>query len=337
MWKLRVVYFARQLVCNAATNLNEDARMNRRWLFLFVLCVATAHQVFAADVVRVMSFNLWHGGDAGKQPLDQTVEVIKAAKADIVGLQETAGIAPAGQPRPDRAAQIAEKLGWHYVDQGARTGIISRFKIVETTPRKWGAKIEMPGGGHGYLFNAHLMYTPYQPYQLLSIPYNNAPFLKTADEAIAAAKKARGQEVARLLAEVKEVVKEGGPMFITGDFNEPSHLDWTEDAAKAELCPLAVEWPSTKAIVDARFLDAYRSTYPDPVDNPGRTWTPITKLDDPKDRHDRIDFVFVGGAARIRLAQSVGEAKDTADIAVSPDPSDHRAVVGEFELVNKPR
>ena len=61
--------------------------------------------------------------------LDQTVEVIRQARADIVGLQETAGNA-AGGPRPDRAAEIAKRLGWNYLDQGGRTGIISRFPLA---------------------------------------------------------------------------------------------------------------------------------------------------------------------------------------------------------------
>ena len=52
------------------------------------------------ESIRVMSFNLWHGGDAGGQPLKQTIAVITRARADIVGLQETAGLAPEGAPRP---------------------------------------------------------------------------------------------------------------------------------------------------------------------------------------------------------------------------------------------
>src|SRR5688500_1090149 len=57
---------------------------------------------------RVMTFNLWHGGEAGGQPLSQSVEVIKAAGADVVGVQETGGQAPRGRPRPDHGARIAE-------------------------------------------------------------------------------------------------------------------------------------------------------------------------------------------------------------------------------------
>src|SRR5687767_8422684 len=110
----------------------ETARW-RQFLPLAILGVAVFIETSKAqpmpETIRVMSFNLWHGGDAGKRPLEQTIEVIKESRADIVGLQETAGIAPEGEPRPDRAAEIARRLGWSYLDQGERTGVISRFKI----------------------------------------------------------------------------------------------------------------------------------------------------------------------------------------------------------------
>lgn len=290
-----------------------------------------------AEVVRVMSFNLWHGGDAGKQPLDRTVAVIKEAQADFVGLQETAGLAPQGQPRPDRAAEIAKRLGWEYLDQGDRTGIISRFKIEAVTPAKWGVKLKLPSGRQVYLFNAHLAHSPYQPYQLHRIPYGNAPFLKTEAELVRSAQDSRGGQVARMLGEVKAILQDGLPVFVTGDFNEPSHLDWTAAGVKANHCLLAVQWPSTKAVEAAGFVDAYRAVHPDPVQNRGLTWTPITKLDDPKDRHDRIDFVFVHGPkVKVRSAKVIGESKELADVVASPYPSDHRAVVAELELPASP-
>lgn len=285
------------------------------------------------EVVRVMSFNLWQGGDAGKQPLDQTVALIKKSRADAVGLQETAGLAPEGRPRPDRAAELAKRLGWHYLDQGSGTGIISRYKIAAATSKKWGARVELLSGRGFYFFNAHLAASPYQPYQLLRIPYGDAPFLKTEAEAIRAAHDARGGQIDRMLTEVKAVVPEGLPVVLTGDFNEPSHLDWTTAAAKANQCPLAVRWPSTQAVEAVGLRDAYRSIHPDPVKRRGLTWTPTTKSDDPKDRHDRIDFVFVGGAkVKVRSAEIVGEDQQFADIVVTPYPSDHRAVVVEIGL-----
>ena len=302
-------------------------------LWLSGIVLVDVAQVTAEEPVRslrVTTFNLWHGGDAGKQPLERSVAVIKAARADVVGLQETAGY---GNPRPDRAAELAKELGWHYFDQGGRTGVISRFKISGATPRKWGVKLELSDGKHMWHFNAHFAHAPYQPYQLLKIPYAGAPFLQTAAEAVHAAESARGGQVERMLGEVKEILAEGTPVFVTGDFNEPSHLDWTAASVTAKHSPLEVAWPTTRAVATAGFVDAYRSVHQDPVKHRGITWTPITKLDDPKDRHDRIDFVFVRSPkARIRSAEVVGETRDFADIVVEKYPSDHRAVVAEVEL-----
>ncbi len=141
----------------------------------------------------------------------------------------------------------------------------------------------------------------------------------------------------RLLGELRPVLASGSPVFLTGDFNEPSHLDWTPRAAAAGICPVAVEYPSTRAVVEAGMRDAYRAVFPDEVRYPGRTWTPITRLDDPKDRHDRIDFVFVDGAGvDVKSCEVVGESPEFSDIVVQPYPSDHRAVVATVEISGVP-
>lgn len=282
--------------------------------------------------LRVMTFNLWFGGDGGGQPLESSAAVIRAAQADVVGLQETQGNEASGI-HPDNGARLAEMLGWHYFDQGERRGILSRFPIVETTPQRWGAIIQLESGHQVAIFNAHLMYWPYQPYQLLNIPYFNAPFLASAEEAIQAAQAARGEQVTALLAEMQAVRQRGLPILLTGDFNEPSHRDWTEAAAQAGLCPLPVAWPTTRRLEQAGWVDAYRQLFPDPVAAPGFTWTPTTRPDDPNDHHDRIDFIFSNGAGLTTdQVQIVGENGEAADIVVTPYPSDHRAVAATFTV-----
>ena len=77
------------------------------------------------------------------------------------------------------------------------------------------------------------------------------PLSQTAAEAVTEDRKARGGQVERLLKDLKPVLGSGATVFLTGDFNEPSHLDWTARAAAAGLCPLAVEYPSTRAVMDA--------------------------------------------------------------------------------------
>jgi endonuclease/exonuclease/phosphatase family metal-dependent hydrolase len=264
--------------------------------------------------------------------LTKTAEVIRAARADVVGLQETRGSQRDGR-RNDAGSELAKLLGWHYFNQGGSPGILSRYPIVTNTPAKHGVSLRLPSGQRLWLFNVHFNHAPYQPYQLLRIPYADAPFIQTAEEAVIEARQARGAEVERLLAELKPAMASGEPVFLTGDFNEPSHRDWTERAAEAGRSPLRVAFPSTSEIERAGLRDAFREVHPDEVARPGWTWTPITRPDDPKDRHDRIDFVFFAGegvaAARCEI---VGESKEFADLVVTPYPSDHRAVVATFEL-----
>lgn len=270
--------------------------------------------------LRVMSFNLLRGGAGRGQPLSQSAKVIEAAGADLVGLQEAGG----------KAAELAKILGWNSSGNGPRA-ILTRHEIVGR--HQSGVRVRLPSGREFYAFNVHFKPAPYQPYQLLGIPYGQAPFLKTEDEAVASAWKTRGPQVEALLREIQSLPDKELPVFVTGDFNEPSHLDWTERAAEAGRHPIKVAYPVSLAMAKAGFQDAWRGVHPDELVKPGFTWTPVTKADDPKDHHDRIDFVYVRSKGlRIRGAQVVGENKENADLVVSPYPSDHRAVVASFEF-----
>ena len=95
-----------------------------RLSFLFSLALAIT--ISGAESIRVMTFNMWVGGESGRQPLSQTAEVIRAAKADIVGLQETHGEKKNGE-QPNNGRKLAELLGWNYFDQGERTAILTRW------------------------------------------------------------------------------------------------------------------------------------------------------------------------------------------------------------------
>lgn len=291
----------------------------------------------AAEVVRVMTFNIWVGGESGGQPQEQTRKVIQAAKADIVGIQEKEVSSPKGEDK-DTARKIAEQLNWNYFDQGDGIGIITHFQLGAATPNRTGTEIKLPSGQRVWMFNVHFAHAPYQPYQLLRIPYYDGRFIDSAADAIAEANQARGDEARAVLQEIAmHVPTSAACTFVTGDFNEPSCLDWTQAAAQAKLCPIAVPWPTTAQFLDAGFQDGYRKVYPDPVRNPGLTWTPITQPEDPQDHHDRIDFVlFRSQVSQVVSASIVGEAPRQADIVVSPYPSDHRSVVCEFTVPEPP-
>ncbi len=305
------------------------------WLIGF-LCPGTALTEEPAKTdITVMSYNIYRGGTMLGQPLSQTVKVIQEAKADIVGIQE------ARSPSGVNAQKLAELLGWnHYEDRGNRV-IITRYEIVEEM--KDGIKVRLPSGQEAYLFNLHLPSHPYQPYQLLEIRpkwhkhTNNIEFIKTEAEAIEWAQKARGAAITALLEQINKLPDQDAPVFVVGDFNEPSHLDWTKEAAASGRHPIKVAYPTSKKMAQAGFADAWRTLYPDELEQPGYTWSPAYPFDDPTTHPDRIDFVyFRGKGVSLKQAKIVGENKENADLVVSPYPSDHRAVVAAFKLPDQP-
>ncbi|MBT8044647.1 MAG: endonuclease/exonuclease/phosphatase family protein [Verrucomicrobiae bacterium] len=292
---------------------------------LFTVSLSSKTQVQAQTEqpgVKVMTFNVLHGGTRLGQPLAQTAKVIQEAKADIVGLQEVG----------NNVVKLAQLLGWNYVSHGS-SAIVTRYQIIEHHPS--GIKVQLSSDQQAYIFNLHLKPAPYQPYQLLRIPYGNARFIKTEAEAIASAKEARGGQIEAALESIRALPDKKAVVFVTGDFNEPSHLDWTDAAARSGRHPIKVMFPGSLEMAKAGFADAWRTIYPDEIKKPGFTWTPLTKVNDPKDHHDRIDFVyFRGKAIKLNDVKIVGENQVRADIVIDPYPSDHRAVVATFTFSN---
>ena len=286
--------------------------------------------------LTIMTYNVWGGGANEKKPVDETVAVIEAVNADIIGIQETrlepdpctADACPA--TGESVARKIADALGFYVYDQTATNdalwanAILSRYPIGSATPNGLGVTIDVNGRAV-QAFNIHLDDSPYQPYQLLNIEYGAFPFLKTAAEAVKAAQDTRGPAL-ELLFEDMAAAGAADAAFVFGDFNEPSHRDWTDATAKAGRHPIAVAYPTVKAIEDKGFVDTFRAAHPDEVARPGFTWTPTSEPSAADDHHDRIDFVLArAGKLEVLKAGIVGEKSPEADIVVTPWPSDHRA------------
>ena len=202
------------------------------------------------------------------------------------------------------------------------------FLCRECYETRYGVKIQVGKDKFCWMFNCHLYYIPYQPYQLNGIPYGDYPFIDTEEEAVRFANEARREEVTRYQKDIQQVMKEGYPVFLTGDFNEPSFLDWTQRAADAGIHKIKVEWPATKAFSEIGMNDSYRTIHPDEVSTPGYTWTPV-----PSEQEilDRLDFVLYSGC-KVTDSFITGESEATSDVVVSPYPSDHRMVTSCFNF-----
>jgi poly(3-hydroxybutyrate) depolymerase/endonuclease/exonuclease/phosphatase family metal-dependent hydrolase len=296
-------------------------------------------------LLKIMTFNARGGGLNAGKPIDETVAVLRAADADIIGLQEMRAeaevctAADCDARGESVAASLAAALGYHVFEPSGLTeanwanAILSRYPIGAATPNETGVAIDVDGTTV-YAFNVHLSGFPYQPYQLLGIEYGDAPFLHTEREAIQAAREARKAGLDLLFEDIRNIPWNAFAI-ITGDFNEPSHRDWTRRAVEAGQQPLAVAFPSAHDVEKRGFTDALRRFHPDEIEYPAFTWTPVTAPGDPLDHHDRIDYVFVRDRfvdATVEYAAIVGEKSPEADIVVTPWPSDHRAVLVEVLL-----
>ncbi|GAP71746.1 endonuclease [Candidatus Symbiothrix dinenymphae] len=285
-------------------------------LLVVLFCFGCTQQ--NARQLRVMSFNIWVGGG---HSIARTAAVIVESGADIVGIQE-----------PNRgnfktAIHIADSLGWYSHESGA---ILSKYPITEVSKSGRGVKIDIGNHKYVWVFNVHLRYCPYEPYQLNGKKYCGASLLQTADEAVASAWASRGEVILGCIDEITAAKQDKIPVFLTGDFNEPSCLDWTERAVTAGLCKMPVAWPATKNLQEkAGMKDSYRTVYPDEVKNPGHTWTSLPV----NDIMDRIDFVFFGGdGVQVVNSEIIGEISPKSDKGMEEYPSDHRAVLSTFML-----
>lgn len=259
-----------------------------------------------AVTLRVMTFNVWYGGE--QVSLATIGEAIRAADPDIVGVQEA-----------DRNLErIAEMAGMPYVDPRRR--LISRWPIFDS-----GSGVRTEPGASPYSTTAldssalHA-WVMVRPGKVVAV--SNVHLSSGSDEAAL-----RLAEVEPLAA-LGRLAVDGTPVFMTGDFNSTSHLD--------RPSPNPLDGAVTRLLADAGLRDSYREAHPDPVADPGDTWTPGAPH--PVLEHDRsrnrIDYVFTSGRSETVASAVVGEidGPDT-DIPVFPWPSDHRAVVSTFKVV----
>jgi len=268
--------------------------------------------------LRVMTFNVEYGGTG--VDFRKVVEALERAGADIVGLEEPEGNAPA----------LARALGWEHVDP--RSDVISRFPILDP-PGAEGryVLVEVRPSEVVALANVHLPSDPYGPYWLAEG--------RPLEEVLGLERRVRLPKLVPTLEALSHL--QGVPAFLVGDFNAPSRLDWTRDAVgRSAHLRAPVEWPVSVAVEEAGFVDSYRSLYPDPVRRPGLTWwaaRPPVGDDFSGDPPDRIDFVYAAGPVEALRSEIVGEGgAPDVDLDVSPWPSDHRAVVSTFRVTPAP-
>ncbi|MEU0193590.1 HAD-IA family hydrolase [Streptomyces afghaniensis] len=266
--------------------------------------------------LRVMTWNLWHGGTKVDDHRAKQLKIILETGVDVVGLQETSGTA---------AQELAEALGWYHHRAGENLGVISRHPITAALGDPdvgfygaAGARIRISPAHEVDVWTAHLDYTPYGPYE--------AAFDKLPAAVLITHEETRLAQMRHILRRIADSADDSRPVVLVGDFNTPSHLDRPD-----------VGWPVTMTAEEAGLGDSYREAHPDPVAEPGHTWSPVHVVhEDGSGRpepQDRIDYVLHRGLTVLDSTTFVsGTPHPWPDVAGNDWPSDHAAVITTFAL-----
>jgi len=249
----------------------------------------------------VLVFNVEYGGGP------DTDRVIRDLDADVVGVLESYA----------RLPKIAERTGYPFYNTSLQ--LLSKYPILEPSGGDGlYALIEVQPGYVVPFFNEHLDYVDWGPRAL-----RNG---KSVDSVMASENRVRTTAMKLPLAAISGLIDDGYPLFVTGDFNQPSSLDYTAATAAAgdhEGVDGPVPWPVSEKLLGLGVRDSYRDVHPDPVAEPGVTHR----------SGERIDYAYAAGQATTLDSQIVGKrGDDGVDIGASPWSSDHRAVLSSFEV-----
>ena len=291
-------------------------------LAIAVLAVAGCGSTAATTTAPVesdftlMVLNIEYGGD--EVDFDKVIEAIQQADPDVVALEEAEG----------NTAAVAEALGWPY--HSIRSQIVSTLPLIDPPGADGNYEfVEIQPGAVVAITNVHLPSDPYGPYDVRD-GKSLDEVLQLERETRLAALQPKLDAIATLSPDI--------PVFLLGDFNAPSHLDWTEAAVGLRPHILyAVPWPVSIAVEEAGFRDPYRELHPDPIADPGLTWWAgrplIDGYPDPSEPQDRIDIIYAAGPSTTTGIRIVGEqGGPQVDIEVDPWGTDHRGVVADFRL-----
>lgn len=289
--------------------------LNLLGILVYLIAACSGHlptagpdEAEAPRAVTVMAWNIWHGGREDGEEIGprRVVEVIRESGADLVAMQETYG----------SGEFIAGELGYRFHPRGTNVSIHSRFPILEDLSvheefKCVGALVGLPDGSRLAFYSVWLPYSG-EIWEPGTRDVSRPDEMLAACDASAEDLKAMwGAICDRLAADEYQ----GVPVIIAGDFNSMSHLDYGE--VGWDQYHAVVEWPTSRVLTEAGFLDTYRTANPVIDRDRDSTWSPRF----PEQEQDRIDFIYARtpgwrvGASRVVREHAAGF------------PSDHAAVV----------
>lgn len=335
-------------------------------VFVVVLCSCGRQRQ-----IKFLQLNIWQEGTVVKGGYDALVDELARTDADFVMLSEVRNYR--NTRFCDRiTASLKEKGKVYYSFFSDDSGLLSRYPLLDSAtvfPLKndHGSVYKLVADMDGReiaVYTAHLDYRNCAYYDVRGYDGDtwaklDAP-LTDVDSILRKNRASLRDDAIRLFLEDAATERAKGRLvFIGGDFNEPSHLDWTEATKdSADHQGLVIPWTVTTLLAEGGFQDAFRTYYPDPVKNPGYTYPADCKDVDIRkllwapeaDERERIDYIFYYPAEGLVLSdvklygpqgcvlRGIRTPERTADTFVAPLgiwPTDHKGLIVEFTLDEK--
>ena len=306
--------------------------------------------------LNVLGLNIW---GTGGQESDYIANIVKATDVDIAVFTEV-GSRSSLNNIALKSFGSNNHIGYF---EGRGTGIISKYRITKQTKigeysllfevDVLGTKINVVG--------CHLNYKCFASY--LPRGYNsscdtegfgkiNPAITDIGTISRQNLRSGRKEEIKKLVGMLND-----NPTLIIGDFNEPSHKDWTERTKnKFDHNGVVYQWDTTKYLSDNNFIDAYRSSYTDEVLYPGFTWPSKNKYKNSTwtplaDERERIDYIFYkGNALELKSISILGPKQSYKYNRLTSDDtsfdnfeslenldswiSDHKGIKATFDISN---
>jgi len=314
------------------------------WSFLALLLAAIAPATMSStdNSLRVLVWNVWQAGNNVDQGPEKILTIINEVKPDIVLLQESYDI---NGERPRIGEWLAGQLKWQQ-HQGESTHLCVLTPLnIETTffHHAWhgvGAKIRDSKGRELLAWSIWIDYRAYITYALRENP-------AITDEELLDLERVGSNRLNQATAIIEHLRESGQleadiPLLVGGDWNCPSHLDWTVDTTRVYKRRRALPLPVSLAMSSAGFTDTFRLLHPNPVQHPGFTWSPMFRFKGEGEGQvdqcfDRIDRLYLKNPATPKdgltlqptsahVLPLVWEDENMATVD-REFPSDHAAVV----------
>lgn len=336
---------------------------------LCLLAVAAFHSLSAREI-KVLQLNIWQEGTSVPNGYEALVDELAYADADLVMLSEVRNY---NHTRLcDRlVASLRERGLTYYSFKSKDSGLLSRWPIEDSVtifPERddrgslYKLVTRIPDGTRVSVYTAHLDYRNCAYYRVRGYDGSTWAELPAPDTVLSSiladnVASQRDDAIRLFLADAARDAAAGNPVFLGGDFNEPSHLDWGESTRdSADHHGMVVPWTVSMLLTEAGYVDAYRERYPNPVTHPGYTYPadcPGARMEQllwaPKaDERERIDFIYYLPDRRIRLLDvvifgprgSVQRGRRMVESSLDPFllpstdnwPTDHKGVLATFRI-----